>query len=197
MADHDSFPFPFASPPRSGWNGAWYPDPATVERLGGIVPGDRLTLLKRQPDGTDAARYPGTVIGSTASPPWIAVEATWTNPIVTVGGLVFETGDILRELFSPVHPFNVFAVSTADGVHKGCYGNVAFPAFLTDDPDPVLVWHDLYLDVVVLADNVVHLLDDDELDAAPAPFREPALHRAIHAARDECLAFVRAVEALS
>jgi hypothetical protein len=38
---------------------------------------------------------------------------------VDVNGLVFEPGDELREFFSPMHPFNAFAVYAADGALKG------------------------------------------------------------------------------
>lgn len=150
--------------------------------------------LKRRPDGTESTRYPGTLVETSAPAPWIKIEAIWDAPVVNAAGLMFEPGDILREFYSPIHPFNAFAVATTDGTHKGWYGNVTYPAFLLDDvSDPTLVWHDLYLDLVVLADGTVHLLDDDELDAAPAPFSESGMHRAIHAAREDLLAFIQAL----
>jgi len=128
----------------------------------------------------------------------VEVEAVWSGSLVDVAGLVFEPGDILREYFSPLHPFNAFAVVTPDGKHKGWYGNVTYPAFLLDDDShPTLVWHDLYLDLVVLADGTMHLLDDDELDAAPPPFSEPAMHRAIHAARQDLLTFIQSLGPLT
>jgi len=155
-----------------------------------------MTVVKHRPAGTEATRYPATVMHTHAPSPWIEVEAVWSAPLVDVAGLVFEPGDLLREYFSPSHPFNAFAVITPDGTRKGWYGNVTYPAFLLDDSlPPTLVWHDLYLDLVVLADGTIRLLDDDELDAAPAPFGEPAMHRAIHAARRDLLAFVRRLAA--
>lgn len=151
-------------------------------------------VIKRAPDGSEAARYPAIVRTSNADAPWLEAEAIWTNRSVTVAGLTFDPGDILREFFSPLHPYNAFAVVTPSGTHKGWYGNVTYPAFLLDDASPpTLVWHDLYLDAVVLPDGTVHLLDDDELDAAPAPFTESAMHRAIHAAREDLVVFIRAV----
>lgn len=176
--------------PRSGWNGQWYPDPAWPDRLVRMAQGSRLLIRKRRPNESDAALYPGTLVESRAPAPWIEIEAIWDEPVVHVTGLTFEPRDMHRQFFSPVHPFNAFAVATADSIHKGWYGNVTYPAFLLDDEEPVLVWHDLYLDVVVLPDGTVHLLDDDELDAAPAPFSEPAMYRAIHAAREDLLTFI-------
>lgn len=190
----DSDPTTIAPQPPSGWNGEWHPDPATLDRLRRIAPGSRLMSLKRRPDGTESTRYPGTLVETSAPSPWIEIEAIWDAPVVSAAGLMFEPGDILREFYSPIHPFNAFAVATADGMHKGWYGNVTYPALLLDDASPpTLVWHDLFLDVVSLADGTIHLLDDDELDAAPPPFSEPVMRRAIHAARDDLLAFIRSL----
>lgn len=177
-----------------GWNGDWYPDPATLARIGRITPGTRITIVKRRPDGSEATRYPGTVTKTQAPAPWFEIEAVWSETTVRVPGLTFEPGDVLREFYSPVHPFNAFAIATTDGAHKGWYGNVTCPAFILDDPEPTLVWHDLYLDVVIRADATVHPLDDDELDAAPAPFSDPPLHRAIHAARKDLIAFIQSLD---
>lgn len=186
-----------AHQPMSGWNGSWTSHPGSVALIAVLVPGQPMTVVKHRPDGMEAARYPATVMHSHVPPPWIEVEAVWSAPLVDVAGLVFEPGDLLREFFSPLHPFNAFAVSTSGRSRKGWYGNVTYPAFLLDDAShPTLVWHDLYLDLVVLADGTVHLLDDDELDAAPAPFSEPAMHRAIHAARQDLLAFIQSLDFL-
>lgn len=180
--------------PLSSWDGKWTPHPASVQRFAQLTPGSSITVVKRAPDGSEAARYPGKMVVTSAPAPWIEIEAIWGGPVVNVSGLRFEPGDFLREFFSPVHPFNAFAVTTADGNHKGWYGNVIYPAFLLDhDSAPTLVWHDLYLDVVVLADGTMHLLDDDELDAAPSPFSEPAMHRAIHAAQQDLLSFIQSL----
>ncbi len=182
-------------PPLSGWNGSWTPHPPSIARLAGLAPGHSVTVVKHRPDGTEAARYPATVVSSHVSSPWVEVEAVWSGSLVDVAGLAFEPGDLLKEYFSPLHPFNAFAVIAPEGPRKGWYGNVTYPAFLLDDGmNPTLVWHDLYLDLVVLADGTVHLLDDDELDAAPAPFSDQAMHYAIHAARQDLLAFVRSLD---
>lgn len=176
--------------PRSGWQGAWRPDPESVSHLARLSTGTPLTVVKRAPDESEAARYAAHVVPTYAPPPWVEVEAVWTHRTVDVAGLIFEPGDMLREFFSPVHPFNAFALRSATGMFKGWYGNVTFPAFLIGDgspPDCTLVWHDLYLDVVILADGTVSLLDDDELAASGIPASHPDLARAIEAARDELI----------
>jgi len=116
-----------------------------------LAPGTRLTIVKWAPSGVETARYPAVVVESSAPEPWIEVEAVWTRDRVEVGGLSFEPGDTLREFFSAEHPFNAFAVFAPGGEHRGWYGNVTYPAFFdTVDGEDVLVWHDLYLDVVLL-----------------------------------------------
>ncbi len=150
--------------PDSRWDGSFTPDPRSVARLTRFTPGTSLTIVKRAPSGVETARYPAVVVESSAPEPWIEVEAVWTRDRVEVGGLEFEPGDTLREFFSAEHPFNAFAVFAPGGEHRGWYGNVTYPAFFdTVDGEDVLVWHDLYLDVVMLPDGATHLLDDDEL----------------------------------
>lgn len=170
--------------PLSGWDGEWRPDPESVSRLARLEAGTAITIVKRAPDGVDVTRYPATVRRNEVPPPWIEVEATWTHRAVTVGGLAFEPGDSVREFFSAVHPYNAFALYSPLGAFKGWYGNVTFPAFLIGGKaDPTLVWHDLYLDVVILPDGSTSLLDDDELAASGVPRATPLLGRAIEDAR--------------
>lgn len=192
MTPHDvtSPRFANTSLPLSKWTGRWVPHNPSIPGFSELTPGAHITVIKRSPDGAEAARYPAIVRASNADDPWREVEAIWANRTVNVAGLLFEPGDVLREFFSPIHPFNAFAISTSGGTRKGWYGNVTYPAFLIDDA-PTLVWHDLYLDIVLRADGTVHLLDDDELDAAPIPFSEPAMNQAIHAAREDLLVFIQ------
>ncbi|MBA2247440.1 MAG: DUF402 domain-containing protein [Chloroflexia bacterium] len=150
-----------------------------------------MTVVKRAPDGSEVARYAAHVVPTIAPAPWIEVEAIWTQRTVDVAALVFAPGDILREFFSPVHPFNAFALRSVAGPFKGWYGNVTFPAFLDGSaPALTLAWHDLYLDVVILADGTVTLLDDDELAASGMPASHPDLARAIEAARRDLIATI-------
>ena len=152
-----------------------------------LLPGAELTTVKLAPDGSEAARYPGEVVGH-CEDSWILVKATWTNRTVEVGELSFCPGDRLLEWFSPLHPFNAFAVFSPNNRFKGWYANVTHPARLdVATAPPVLVWHDLFLDLVGLPDGSFTLRDDDELLASGLAKADPELHTRIVAARSEVL----------
>lgn len=177
--------------PRSSWDKRWQPDSASVAALAAWMPGAAITIVKRAPDGREATRYPATVVETSAPEPWIEVTATWTRSRVEVSGLVFETGDTIREFFSARHPFNAFAVISPGGELRGWYGNVTYPAFVMPDADPpTLVWHDLYLDVVILPGGAMHLLDDDELEESGLPASQPEFAGAIVEARRDLIAAI-------
>ena len=145
-------------------------------------------IVKRSPAGENRVHYPGVVVESTIEEPWIEIEARWTTPTVVQAQLSFEPGDVLRELFSPIHPFNAFAVYRPTGELKGWYANVTFPTLVEHDHDrPSVIWHDLYIDIVASPDGEVHVLDEDELEEADLAERDPDLHERIIAARDELL----------
>ena len=161
-----------------------------------LPPGTRLTVVKLALDGSEVARYPGTVVDAGAPSPWLAVQATWVNRRVVLDALAFETGDTLHEFFSPLHPFNAFSVHAPDGVLRGWYANVTHPTSLdsTTDP-PTLAWHDLFVDLVALPDGTVVVRDEDELAEAALAAHDPALHAMILDARDDLLRRFAAREA--
>jgi hypothetical protein len=164
--------------PPIGWNGAWQPDPASMAALTTIAVGQRIQVVKRAPAGHVAARYPATRVATMAPAPWVEVVAVWVVPDVVVAGLEFVPGDTVREFFSAEHPFNAFAVISPAGELRGWYGNVTYPATIeTIDGMPTLVWHDLYLDVVILPDGGEFMLDDDELSASGIPASDPGVCR--------------------
>jgi hypothetical protein len=150
-----------------------------------LLPGTELTIVKLAPGGVEAARYQGRVVGPYLDS-WILVHATWTNRTIDVGELSFCPGDNLLEWFSPRHSFNAFAVFTPADQLKGWYANVTHPARLdvTQDP-PVLVWHDLFLDLVGLADGSFTIRDEDELLASGLSHTEPELYARILEAQSE------------
>lgn len=153
-----------------------------------LAPGTAVDVVKLTPDGAEVARYPATIVGEPVFAPWLAVEARWTNRRVELDGLAFEPGDTLREYFSPIDRFNVFAVFAPDRRLRGWYANATYPtSLIADAKPPRLVWHDLYLDVVGLPDGSVTVRDEDELAASGLRERDPALVAAIVAARDEML----------
>ncbi|MGH9176503.1 MAG: DUF402 domain-containing protein [Vicinamibacterales bacterium] len=145
------------------------------------------TVVKLRPDGTPTATYQAPEI---ASPPgWIAVRATWTFRTVDIGYYSFEPGDYLDEFFSLDRWYNLFAVFRPAGALVGWYCNITYPTTVDGDE---LRWHDLWVDVIITPDNHVHVLDEDELDAAGLAAIDPPLHAAILAARDELIALHRA-----
>jgi hypothetical protein len=167
----------------------WPMRPEHWERL---VPGTVATLVKRIDPGIDVVRYPAVVVETQAEPPWVEFEATWTAGTVVQGPLTFEPGDILREFFSWLHPYNAFSVFDPDFRHKGWYANVTYPSWVELDGDaPILIWHDLLLDVVADSVGASINLDDDELDDSELSATNPGLHAAIIAARDDILVNLR------
>lgn len=152
-----------------------------------LLPGAELTIVKLAPDGSEAARYQGEVMGHYQDS-WVLVLATWTNRTIDLGGLSFCPGDNLLEWFSPRHPFNAFAVFSPADQLKGWYANVTNPARLdaTQDP-PVLIWHDLFLDLVGLDDGSFTIRDEDELLASELSHVEPELHARILEAQSELI----------
>ncbi len=173
---------------RSTWDGTWVPSRISIDTLAELRAGITITVAKWAPDGSEVTRYPATVVETTAPSPWVELVADWTLPRVEVAGLVFETGDTLREFYSAEHSFNAFAVISPEGELRGWYGNVTYPAFVDEgEGDPVLVWHDLYLDVVILPDGTMHLLDDDELAESGLPSTQPDFAKAIVQARRDLI----------
>lgn len=157
-----------------------------------LAPGTTVAMLKRNIYGEDRARYPGVIQKTLADDPWVEIEAVWRTPKNDQGLISFEPGDIIREFFSWRHPYNVFSVFTPEGMHKGWYANVTYPSFIEmRDDQPVLVWHDLLLDVVADADGNPEKLDDDELADSGLAETNPDLYRRIIEARDEILVQLR------
>jgi hypothetical protein len=152
-----------------------------------LLPGADLTIVKLAPDGSEAARYKGEVLGHHEDS-WMLVRATWTNRTVDLGELSFCPGDTLLEWFSPLYPFNAFAVFPPNDDLKGWYANVTHPARLdvAGDP-PVLIWHDLFLDLVGLPDGSFTLRDDDELLVSGLANADPELHALIVGAQSELI----------
>jgi hypothetical protein len=159
----------------------------TTAAWSSILPSTELTIVKLAPDGSEAARYQGEVVGHYRDS-WIPVLATWTYRTVDLGNLSFSPGDNLLEWFSPWHPFNAFAVFSPADQLKGWYANVTHPARLdvTQDP-PVLIWHDLFLDLVGLADGSFTVRDEDELLASGLSHTEPGLYARILEAQSELI----------
>jgi len=157
-------------------------------QVSSIVPpaGTDVTIVKLRPDGSEAIRYPGTMIDAPAG--WVAARAPWEQRRYDLGYLVFEPGDIFLEFFSLLEPFNVFANFTCDGQLKGWYSNVTHPSWVEDN---TIYWHDLFIDVISYPDKAdVLVLDEEELADAGVEHANPELFRLIVAGRQRLLTMV-------
>lgn len=149
-----------------------------------LRPGTMVTVVKIAPEGHEVTRYPGLVVAR-RDDGWVVVQATWTHRLVVLDGLHFCPGDLLLEWFSPVAPFNAFAVHAPDGELRGWYANVTYPTrFDPGAHPPLLAWHDLYIDLVGLPGGASTIRDEDELRESGLETSDPALHAEIIAARD-------------
>ena len=168
----------------------WGVNEASVHRWSELSPGTVVEVAKwsAKHQGERQALYPGLVIDSPLPSPWIVIETHWTMGRHDQGLLTFENGDLLHEIFSPIHPYNAFAVYRPDGALKGWYANVTYPTFFEEDnSEAVLIWHDLFIDIVTTPAGEVAVLDEDELEEADLLTSDPDLHQHILAARDELL----------
>ena len=159
----------------------------TTTAWSSLLPGAELTIVKLAPDGSEVARYQGEVVGHYRDS-WVLVLATWSNRTIDLDGLSFCPGDKLLEWFSPQHPFNAFAIFSPANRLKGWYANVTHPTQLdaTQDP-PVLIWHDLFLDLVGLPDGSFTVRDEDELLASGLSDAQPELYARICGAQSELI----------
>lgn len=143
----------------------WTPDPATLALWPRLVAGQTVTIIKWNPAGEEVTRYEGRVRRVHPAGQWIEASATWTHREVALAGLRFVPGDAILEYFSPLMPFNVFAVFAPGDHLRGWYANITYPAFLRGRGETLeLIWHDLYLDLIGLPDGHHVILDEDELD---------------------------------
>jgi len=155
--------------------------------------GMKLEIVKLAPDGSVAARYPGVVMAFDAAANWLTVRAKWRLHEIETGGLRFIPGDELHEYFSPAYGFNVFSIFSPEGELRGWYANVTHPTRIEfETTPPMLSWHDLYVDLIVLPDGRRVVRDEDELKASGFEAKDPALHALILKTRDELIALASA-----
>lgn len=162
--------------------------PQRADNWDHLRPGTNVSVVKRNDQGADVVYYPGLVVPTRAETPWVEVEAIWTAGTVVQETLAFETGDVLREFFSWQHPFNAFALYTPSHELKGWYANVTLPSWVEGQNNAwVVVWQDLWLDVVAAPGSAPLNLDDDELEDSGLADRDRSLFDAIIGAREELL----------
>jgi len=157
-----------------------------------IAPGSQVTVVKLNPAGREVARYSASVTDEVCPEPWLAVRATWTMKRVDASGLIFEPGDTLIEYFSSEHWSNAFRVIAPGGALRGIYGNVTHPTATKSDSAGVFVtWHDLYLDVIRLADGTILLADEEELAASGLEQTDNSLFDRIRSTADGMLTLAK------
>jgi hypothetical protein len=150
------------------------------------APGRNWVVVKVRPDGSEATRYDAREMP--APDGWLAVAAQWVHGFVDIGCFAFQQDDLLVEYFSLDRPYNAFATYRAHGEFVAWYCNVTHPTSVTESE---ITWHDLYVDVVVLASGEVLVLDEDELEQSGLRHRDPELHARILDARDELLTLIQ------
>lgn len=153
-----------------------------------LRPGALVTIVKLAPDGSEVVRYPGEVVTRFDAESWLVIRAVWAFRIVEVDGLRFSPGDLLLEWFSPELPFNAFALFSPERQFRGWYANVSHPAVLEPSLEggrPLLLWRDLYLDLVALPNEDFTIRDEDELADSGLEERQPAEYHHILGASEE------------
>jgi predicted RNA-binding protein associated with RNAse of E/G family len=120
-----------------------------------------ITIFKLDPFGQEKIRYTGEVFAR--DPDHIVISASWTLPTRDLGYTRFEPGDHFTEYYYNNRWYNIFEVTSANGMLKGWYCNVAEPAHIFSDRVEQV---DLFLDVWVKPNGHTLILDEDEFTAA-------------------------------
>jgi protein associated with RNAse G/E len=119
-------------------------------------------VRKLRPDGSQAYAWDGVVLRCDAQ--GIVLRAQFNVDLVDLGFTTFRRGDEFVEFYYFDRGYNVFQISSPDGVLKGWYANVGLPAELTAETGE-LRYVDLELDVWVHPNGEFVVLDQAEFDA--------------------------------
>src|SRR5438270_4674434 len=119
-----------------------------------------ITVVKLSPRGETKIQYQGEVVEHLSH--GVIIQAYWSHPTKNLGYVTFEPGDRFIEYYYTDRWFNIFDISSAGGVHKGWYSNVAEPVGISDDHIEQV---DLLLDVWVNPKGATLILDEDEFAA--------------------------------
>ncbi len=132
--------------------------------------GSEVLEIKRTLDGREHT-FRCTLLRQ--SPAWMAVRYVLPRP-VTVGPLVLPAGAETVGHFWPDRPYTAYHWLGAGGRTLGIYLNAASDVEIS--PGQVR-WHDLALDLLVTPDGHVAVLDEDDVQHAPA-WAQPLIARA-------------------
>lgn len=122
-----------------------------------MLPGEHVVVLKLDVQGRCVVSYDADV--DEMLPSGVILAARWTRPTLSLGYTTFETGDCFREWFFTDRWYNIFAVASSTGRHKGWYCNIAEPASIQEH---TVSSRDLLLDLWVDSDYSMQVLDEDE-----------------------------------
>jgi len=124
-------------------------------------PGQQITVIKLSPQGEEKARYTGHIVEPLVH--GVVLQANWTLPTRDLGYTRFEPQDRFKEYYYTNRWFNIFAISSVLGAHKGWYCNVAEPGQLSRDNIRQV---DLLLDVWINPAGEPLILDEEEFATA-------------------------------
>jgi protein associated with RNAse G/E len=142
-------------------------------------------VRKLRPDGSQAYAWDGVVLRCDEH--GIVLRAHFNVDLVDLEFTTFRRGDEFVEFYYWQRCFNIFQISTSDGVFRGWYANVGLPAELNAEAGE-LRYVDLELDVWTHPNGDCIVLDQDEFDTL---LRErPDLAEAAQLGRAELLALV-------
>ncbi len=122
--------------------------------------GSAIHVRKLRPDGSEVFAWDGEVLR--CDEVGIVLRAEFNVDVVELGYTAFRRGDVFIEFYYWERPYNVFQISSADGVLQGWYANVGLPAVL-DSEKSELRYVDLELDVWARLDGGYLVLDEDDL----------------------------------
>ena len=119
-----------------------------------------ITVVKLSPRGETKIQYQGEVVEHLSH--GVIIQAYWSHPTKNLGYVSFEPGDRFIEYYYTDRGYNIFDISSTQGVRKGWYCNIAEPAILFEDRIEQV---DLLLDVWVSPEGETLILDEDEFAA--------------------------------
>ncbi|HLZ29107.1 MAG TPA: DUF402 domain-containing protein [Chloroflexota bacterium] len=136
-----------------------------------LAGGSPIHVRKMRPDGSQAFAWDGVVLQCDAA--GIVLRAQFNVDLVDLGYTTFRRGDDFVEFYYFDRAYNVFQVSSPDGVLKGWYANVGLPAELAAETGE-LRYVDLALDVWTHPNGEFVVLDQDEFDVLKSEHAELA-----------------------
>jgi uncharacterized protein len=122
-----------------------------------MLPGEHVVVQKLDVRGRCVVSYDAVV--EEILPSGVLLAACWTRPTLSLGYTTFETGDRFREWFFTDLWYNIFAIASSTGRHKGWYCNIAEPARIQEH---TVSSRDLLLDLWVDSDYSMKVLDEGE-----------------------------------